>query len=139
MKTLIDTCVLSEVRRPQANPAVVERLDALAESDLFLSVVTIGEIVNGIGRLAQGKRRHALEEWLGQIEQLHAPRILPVDLETGRLWGEVTAKAAGQGRAIPVADGLIAATALRHGLHLMTRNSPDFQATGVLMIDPWEG
>lgn len=139
MKTLIDTCVLSEVRRPQANPAVVERLDALAESDLFLSVVTIGEIANGIGRLAQGKRRHALEEWLGQIEQLHAPRILPVDLETGRLWGEVTAKAAGQGRAIPVADGLIAATALRHGLHLMTRNSPDFQATGVLMIDPWEG
>ncbi|MDP9173592.1 MAG: type II toxin-antitoxin system VapC family toxin [Planctomycetota bacterium] len=115
-----------------------QRLSETPETDLFLSVITIGEIVNGVARLAQGKRRRELEAWLTQIEQIYGSRILPVDVETGRIWGEVTAKAGKNGRVIPVADGLIAATALRHGLHVMTRNSADFQATGVLLIDPWE-
>lgn len=139
MRVLIDTCVLSEVRRPQANPRVRSLVAAVPEADLFLSVVTIGEIVNGIVRLAPGQRRRDLETWLMQLEQLHASHILPIDTETARIWGEVTAKAAQQGRVIPAADGLIAATAMRHGLHVMTRDTPDFQTAGVLVIDPWIG
>ncbi len=138
MRVLVDTCVLSTVHGPKANARVRQRLSETPETDLFLSVITIGEIVNGVARLAQGKRRRELEAWLTQIEQIYGSRILPVDVETGRIWGEVTAKAGKNGRVIPVADGLIAATALRHGLHVMTRNSADFQATGVLLIDPWE-
>jgi predicted nucleic acid-binding protein len=134
---LVDTCVLSEARHPRGNPRVRQRLEAVPDADLFLSVVTIGEIVSGVARLAAGQRRRDLETWLSQLEQLYAPRILPVDLEAGRIWGEVTAKAAQQGRIVPVADGLIAATALRNGLHVMTRNSADFQAAGVLVVDPW--
>jgi toxin FitB len=139
VRVLVDTCVLSEVRRPRPNTRVRERLESVPEADIFLSSMTIGEIVNGITRLPQGQRRRDLESWLAQIEQLYAAQILPVDIETARIWGEATARAAQRGRVVPVADGLIAATALRHGLHVMTRNSADFQATGVLLIDPWEG
>ena len=138
MRVLVDTCVLSEVRRPHPDARVLQYMQALPDADLFLSVVTIGELANGIARLDQGKRRRGLEAWLAQIEQLHGQRILPVDIETARIWGEITAKAAQLGKVIPVADGLIAATALRHGLHLVTRNSADFRATGVILIDPWE-
>ena len=137
MRVLVDTCVLSEVQRPRPEPRVHARLAAVADDDLFLSAVTFGELVNGIARLAAGQRRRSLEAWLGQIERLHAARILPVDAEVGRIWGTVTAQAAAIGRVVPAADGLIAATALRHGLHVMTRNTPDFQATGVQVIDPW--
>jgi hypothetical protein len=135
---LIDTCVLSEVQRPHGNLLVRQQLEAVPEADLFLSVVTIGELVKGIARLARGRRRRALQEWLQQIEQLYGPRILPIDVETARLWGEVTARAARKGIVIPASDGLIAATALRHGLQVMTRNTSDFQATGVIVLDPWQ-
>jgi predicted nucleic acid-binding protein len=108
------------------------------EKDFFLSVITIGEITKGITKLPMSHRRQNLESWFSHLQQRHAPRILPVDIEIARIWGEITAKAAQMGRVVPVNDGLIAATALRHGLHIMTRNSADFQATGALLIDPWE-
>ena len=114
-------------------------MENIPESDLFLSVVTVGELINGIMRLAPGKRRRELDAWLSQVEQLYSPRIFPIDIETARIWGEITARASKQGNTIPTADGLIAATALRHGAHLMTRNSPHFRATGVLLLDPWQG
>jgi hypothetical protein len=116
----------------------VARLWAVPDADLFLSVITLGELVNGISRLVPGPKRQGLEQWLAQIEQLHAARILPVDLEVARIWGEVTASAAANGHIVAAADGLIAATAIRHGLHLMTRNTPDFQATGAMLLDPWQ-
>jgi predicted nucleic acid-binding protein len=137
MKVLIDTCVLSEMQRPAPDPRVRDQLRAIPPDDFFLSVITIGELVKGIERLPQGKRRRGLEVWLVQLTQVHAQRILPVDLETARIWGEIVARASQQGRVIPASDGLIAATALRHGLHVMTRNTADFQATGVLLVDPW--
>jgi predicted nucleic acid-binding protein len=137
MRVLVDTCVLSEVQRPRPEPTVLARLASISHTDVFISAITFGELVIGIERLASGKRRYSLESWLSQIERLHAQRILPVDLEVGRIWGEVTARAAKVGRVVPATDGLIAATAFRHGLHVMTRNTPDFQATGVLLIDPW--
>lgn len=137
MRTLIDTCVLSEVQRKQGDPRVRERFEALAAEDIFLSVLTLGELKKGIDKLKVSARKRSLTDWLGRIVLTSKDRILQLDLETAIIWGEITAKAERKGRPIPAIDGLIAATALRHGLHLMTRNVADFEATGVMLINPW--
>ena len=69
----------------------------------------------------------------------YADRLFAIDLETCRLWGELTTSAEKAGRVVPATDGLIAATGLRHGLRVMTRNTADFEPTGVLLLNPWEG
>ena len=97
----------------------------------------MGEILNGIVRLKESRRKRELLTWLHSIEAHHADRILAADLETCRIWGEITANARSQGQTIPAVDGLIAATALRHRLHVATRNLSDFKPTGVLVINPW--
>jgi predicted nucleic acid-binding protein len=139
VKLLLDTNVVSEARRTQCHPNVRAHLDAADDADLVISVVSIGEIAFGIARLELGKRRKKLEEWLAQTEIFFADRILPIDRDIARLWGNITAKAAEQGHTFHASDGLIAATALRHGLKLMTRNLADFAGTGVILVDPWEG
>ncbi len=87
--------------------------------------------------LDQGKRRNALRLWLTSLEQDYGNRILGIDPETAQIWGELTAAARKQGRVIGAVDGLIAATARRHGLHVMTRNQEDFAPTGALILNPW--
>jgi len=138
MKTLIDTDVLSEARKPDGHASVKQRLAAADPSDLFISVISIGEIAHGIARLPAGARRRDLETWFGMTERHFADRILPIDRDIAQLWGEITARAASNGRTLHAADGLIAATALHHGLRIMTRNVKDFEATGVLLTNPWE-
>ena len=139
MRVLLDTCALSELRRPQPNDAVLRAIDALASEDLFVSVLSIGEIAKGIAVLKESKNRRALQSWLQTLERHYADRLLPIDLETSRIWGELTTAAQKMGRTIPATDGLIAATARRHGLHIMTRNIGDFEPAGVLVLNPWEG
>jgi predicted nucleic acid-binding protein len=112
-------------------------VDALADENLFVSVVSIGEIVKGISLLRDSQHRRALQAWLQTLERHYADRLLPVDLEISRIWGELTAAAQKASKAVPGTDGLIAATARRHGLHVMTRNTGDFKATGVLLLNPW--
>lgn len=138
MRTLIDTCVLSEIQRKQGSPSVRDRFEALAANDLFLSVLTLGELRKGIDKLKAGARKRSLNIWFDQIVLSAEGRILTIDLETAAVWGEITAKSEKRGKPIPAIDGLIAATALRHGLHLMTRNVADFEASGVMLINPWE-
>jgi toxin FitB len=137
VRVLLDTCVLSELHRAKVHPAVQRALESLDEEELFVSVVSIGEITKGISLLKAGRKKRELEAWLQEIERDCAGRLLPVDLETGRIWGELTAAAQKAGRVVPATDGLIAATALRYGLRVMTRNSADFEPTGVLVINPW--
>lgn len=138
MKVLLDTCVLSELRRKDGDPDVRKAIESFPDSDLYVSVLTFGEIVKGITLLAPGKKKQELQQWMLGLERHYADHILPVDIETSRIWGEITARARVRGFTLAAADGLIAATALRHGLHLMTRNTSDFSATGVLLINPWE-
>jgi predicted nucleic acid-binding protein len=138
MKVLLDTCVLSELRRSDGDPRVRKAVEDLPDSDLYVSVLTVGEIINWIALLPPGKKKHDLQQWIQGLEQRYGDRILPIDSDTGRSWGEITARARAQGITLPAVDGLIAATAVRHGLHLMTRNTSDFAVTGVLLINPWE-
>ena len=100
-------------------------------------MVSLGEIAKGVALLDAGARQRELLTWLNGLESHFADRLLPVDSETARVWGELSARAQRQGRTVHVADGLIAATALRHGLHVMTRNVSDFEPTGALLINPW--
>lgn len=137
MRVLLDTCTLAEIKKPDGLVQVKQAVAALADEDLFLSVVTYGEIVKGVSLLDEGRRKRELRQWLSELVTHFDDRILPVDRETSVIWGEVTARARRTGVKVPPTDGLIAATALRHGLHVMTRNTRDFQATGVLVIDPW--
>ena len=138
MKALIDTDVLSEARKPDGHEMVRKLVAAADPDDLFISVISIGEISHGIARLPAGARRRELEAWLGMTERHFTDRILPIDRDIAQLWGEIAAKAATAGRTLHAADGLIAATALRHGLRLLTRNVKDFEPTGVLLSNPWE-
>ena len=137
MRILLDTCVISELRKADTHPRLKELMDVVDEHEIFISVISIGELFKGISLLEEGRRKRELLSWIGGLERNFADRILGIDQETAHIWGEVTAIASKAGKIVPACDGLIAAIALRHGLHLITRNSLDFAPTGVMVIDPW--
>lgn len=139
MKVLLDTCALAELRLPEGNLSVKSAVREIPADDLYLSVLSVGEVVKGIALLAAGRKKKALSSWLVALETQFGERILGVDVETARIWGELTARAQKTGIIIPGPNGLLAATALRHGLHVMTRNTRHFEASGALLIDPWLG
>ena len=139
MRVLLDTDILAELVKADGNPAVKAALDEIPSANVFLSVLTVGEIAKGVALLAPGRKKQHLTKWLAGLEQQYAERVLPLDVETARIWGELTAHAQQSGVIIPPTDGMLAATALRHGLHVMTRNSKPFEASGALLLDPWQG
>jgi len=138
VSVLLDTSIVSELYQAAPDQRVRSTIGRRKAEEVFLSVITIGELRKGVELLVPGRKRSSLDGWLKGLQDEFADRILPVDLETGRIWGEITARARLKGKQIPVADGLIAATALRHGLRVMTRNTRDFAASGVPLIDPWD-
>ncbi|MFO0950200.1 MAG: type II toxin-antitoxin system VapC family toxin [Isosphaeraceae bacterium] len=138
MKALLDTNILAELVKPNSDPAVHASLAAIPTPNVFLSVLTVGEIVKGIALLPAGPKKKHLTKWLAGMEGDYGERILPLDVETARIWGELTARAQKKGVVTPPTDGLLAATALRHGLHVMTRHTKHFEASGALVIDPWQ-
>lgn len=130
---LIDTDVLSALRRQERNPAIVQWLSDQRMADLYLSVVSIGEIERGIVRQQHRDPAFAqvLAAWLDSVLTLYGERILHVNLSTARRWGRLSGDLGHEG-----ADLLIAATALEHGLTVVTRNIRHFEATGVPVLDP---
>jgi predicted nucleic acid-binding protein len=138
VRVLLDTCVLSEIRKADGNRGVRRAVAEIPDDELFVSVISIGEIAKGIELLEDGRRKRALQSWLQTLERNYASRLLSVDREAAHIWGELTAAAQKRGRIVASNDGLIAATARRHGLHVMTRNIADFEPTGAILINPWE-
>lgn len=135
MNFLIDTNVLSELRRPQPQPSVVSWFESHSRRSLYLSVLTLGEIRKGISKLSAGPRRDALDSWLAQdLPMYFSGRILSVDAETADRWGQLCASVQ---RPLPAIDGLLAATALQHTMALVTRNTRDFEGLGLTVINPW--
>ncbi|EME68132.1 PilT protein-like protein [Paramagnetospirillum caucaseum] len=132
---LLDTVVLSELRKRDRNPNVIRWLTTAPADDVFLSAVTIGEIERGVvrQRAKDAAFAEALESWLDRTIQVYADRILPVDTRVARRWGSLSARIGNDG-----ADLLIAATALEHGLTVVTRNTRHFEPTGVALLDPFE-
>jgi len=137
VKVLLDTNILSEFQKAAPHPRVIEQVERIGSDRTFLSSVTIGELVYGINRLAEGAKRRSLEAWLIEVEQSYPNQVLAFDTETAHIWGELVARMKTKGRPLSVQDAQIAATAIQHGLHLMTRNVDDFEPTGVMLINPW--
>jgi predicted nucleic acid-binding protein len=134
---LLDTNVVSEIRKPNGNPKVNEFVDKILSSDLFISVISIGEIAFGIEKLPEGKKKAALSFWFDkQLPEEYETRIIPIDTEAALEWARMRVRA---GKTLSPNDALIAATALTHHLTLLTRNTRDFVTVeGLSLISPWD-
>ena len=137
MKYLLDTNVLSEIRKPRGNAKVKAFVDSLREEDIFISVISIGEIGYGIERLPAGPKKTELLVWLNQqLPEWFGNRIISLDVDILSEWGRLQARIK---ETLPVFDSLIAASALSRRMTIITRNKKDFERIdGIIMLNPWE-
>ena len=136
MKYLIDTNIISEVRKGKRCDANVARwYEKIEDASLYLSVLVIGKIRKGIEkiRFKDAVQANAIENWLVAVDKAFGERILPVDRAVANEWGRLNAS-----RPLPVIDGLLAATAKIHRMTLVTRNTADIDDLGVHIFDPFE-
>ena len=131
---LLDTNIVSETRKPHMNERVRAFLSDVDASSLYLSVLTVGELRKGveIKRKSDPDSAALLSGWVDGLEQSFNDRIITIDGAVARRWGELSSD-----RSRPVIDTLIAATALTHGLTLVTRNTKDLQGIELPLLDPW--
>ena len=135
---LLDTNIPSELVRPQPEPKVKTWVAAQNLDTLFISSVSFGELRKGIFLRSPGKRRGELEAWIeSDLSLLFSGRILSVRRSIAERWGVLEGQRQLAGRPLHAPDGMIAATALEHGLSLATRNTKDFDTLGVALINPW--
>ncbi len=135
MSYLIDTNVISELRKgDRADPNVISWYADVADAEVYLSALTLGELRQGVERVRRKDTRAAaaLESWLGRVADQHGGRVLPVDWSIAEEWGRM-----GVPDPLPVVDGLLAATAKVLGLTLVTRNIADVERTGVSCVNPF--
>lgn len=136
---LLDTNIPSELMRPRPEPKVKDWVAAQDIDALFLSVVSIGELESGFTTMADAERRARLEAWLERhLKLLFEGRVLPVTQPIAERWGKLDGMRQSIGRPLNTADGLIAATALEHGLTVVTRNVKDFSGLGLTVLNPWD-
>ena len=136
---LLDTNVVSELMKPRPSRRVVGWATATPEALMYLSVITIGEVRKGIDLLRDDDlKRAALQSWLDRDVRIRfAGRILAFDDGVAERWGQLEAIAKKRRLTVPTIDAQLAATALHHGLTLVTRNTADVGPTGVPVFDPW--
>ncbi|MBI3183065.1 MAG: type II toxin-antitoxin system VapC family toxin [Myxococcales bacterium] len=136
MSFLLDTNVISELRKPKADRGVKQWFESVQEEDLFLSVLVLGEIRRGVELLRRRDPGQAalFDPWLASVKAGYAERILPVTEEVAEEWGRMSVP-----DPLPVTDGLMAATARVNGLTLVTRNTKGLERTGAAVFNPWAG
>lgn len=134
---LLDTNVVSEAMKPEPAPAVRGWLDEQVAETLYLSSVTIAELMFGIGALPAGRRRDRLTAALDGVLELFADRILPFDTKAARRYADLAVRARSAGRGFPTPDGYIAAIAASHDFAVASRDASAFGAAGLTVIDPW--
>lgn len=138
MRYLLDTNVISEPFKRSPERRVVRWLNDQSPLDLYISVLTLGELTMGFELVPAGKRRDELQSWVTRDVPRHfVGRLLPVDEEIAREWGQMSAEGRATGRELPATDGLLLATAQIHDLVLVTRNERDCANRGVEILNPW--
>lgn len=138
MRFLLDTNVLSELVKREPAPRVVDWVAGQSPLDLAISVLTLGEIVKGVGGLAPGRHRDLLQRWSArEVPRQFAGRVLDIDARVASRWGELAAAARRDGHALPMLDGLLLASAAVHDLVFVTRNERDCANRGVDVHNPW--
>jgi len=136
---LLDTNCVSELVSVKPGDGVIAWIEAVDETLLFLSVVTLGEIRRGLAALPQSRRRTHLETWIDlELHARFAGRILPIDAQVADRWGLLTAGAKRAGKTLATIDGLLAATAIHHNLTIVSRNVSDFASAPVQLLNPWK-
>jgi predicted nucleic acid-binding protein len=138
MRYLIDTCVISELRKPEPFPAVLAWFGSCKAGDIYISSLSMGELHYGISILPDSKKKNDLIIWFNQLTVSFGDRVIPVTLETCITWGNLRAEVKMNGRILPVVNGILAATALTHNLTFVTRNNNDFIMTGASLFNPWQ-
>jgi predicted nucleic acid-binding protein len=135
MTYLLDTNVVSELRKREPDPHVLAWYNKVASAEIFVSVLTVGEIRLGIERLRRRDSAGAdlLEEWLSGLHATYGDHIIDVDAEAAQEWGRLDVP-----DPLPVIDGLIAASAKVRGWALVTRNTADVASSGVLLVNPFD-
>ena len=140
MSWLLDTCVVSELVRPRPKASVVSWVLERDEDELFLSVITIGELERGIARLPDSPKRVALEQWVRrELADRFRDRLLAVDSGVAARWGALVGASEARGQTLPVIDSLIAATSLLHDFTVVTRNADYLERCGARCFNPWVG
>ena len=136
MNYLLDTNIISEMRKPDCNPKVKSFTDEIPAENMYICALTVGEICYGIEKLPSGKKKHDLSVWVyTKVPEFFRGRIIPLETEIMEEWGRIRAR----GRTMPVADSLIAAAAISHHMTLLTRNTKDFSGIeGIMLVNPWE-
>ena len=138
MKYLLDTCLLSELVRPVPHPAVLGWMGERSSSDLYVSALTLAELERGIVRLPASRRRNELTTWLANVQAGLGQRALPFTRDTAGYWARLCAQSEAAGKPMAAFDSLIAATAVAHGLAVVTRYVSDFALAPVVLVNPWD-
>ena len=134
---ILDTNVVSEAMRPEPNPGVRAWLNRQVAETLYLSSITLAELLFGIRALPAGRRKDMLDQTLGGLLELFGDRVLPFDTEAARRYADLAVAARSSGRGFPTPDGYIAAIAASRGFIVASRDTSPYEAVGVTVIDPW--
>lgn len=134
---VLDTNVISEAMKPEPHPAVRAWLNEQAAETLYLSSVTLAELLFGMATVPAGKRKNMLSRALDGLMELFGERVLPFDAQAARHYAELAVKARAGGRGFPTPDGYIAATAASRGFMVASRDTAPFEAGGLQVINPW--
>jgi predicted nucleic acid-binding protein len=134
---VLDTNVVSEAMKPQPHPAVLAWLNDQASETLYLSSVTLAELLFGIGALPTGNRKEMLAQALDGLMGLFRDRVLPFDVDAARRYAALAVTARAAGRGFPTPDGYIAAIAASRGFIVASRDTAPYEAAGVKVINPW--
>lgn len=134
---VLDTNVVSEAMKPEPSPAVSAWLDQQAAETLYLSSVTVAELLFGVAAMPQGKRQAALAEMIDGLLTLFRDRVLAFDVEAARHYAELACRARANGRGFPTSDGYIAAIAASRGFAVASRDTGPYEAAGLAVVNPW--
>ena len=139
MNYLLDTCVISELIKKQPDYKVLQWISDIEEANMFISVLTIGELHKGIEKLPESRKKNKLHNWVTHdMGKRFQDKIIDFDLQTATIWGKIQARSEISGQKLPAIDSFIAATGISHDLIVVTRNTKDMQNSGVELLNPWK-